>query len=69
MHLLGKTHLRAVGVRASICHGEETRACVLDLEVLVLELLAVDGLAACAILAREVTALEHELKNKLNKRP
>ena len=52
--------LRAVRVRASISHGQDARASVLQLEVLVSEFLAVNRLAAGAVLAREVTALAHE---------
>jgi len=37
-------------VGASVGHGEETRAGVLDLEVLIGKLLAVDGLATGALL-------------------
>jgi len=53
--------LGAIGVRASVCHGEGSRAGVLELEVLICELLAVDGLAAGAVAAGEVTSLAHEL--------
>mmetsp|Transcript_32999 Transcript_32999/g.98240 ORF Transcript_32999/g.98240 Transcript_32999/m.98240 type:complete len:227 (+) Transcript_32999:208-888(+) len=52
--------LRAVGVSASIGHGEDPGAGVLQSEVFVLELLAVDGLAACAVLLGEVATLAHE---------
>jgi hypothetical protein len=41
--------LGAVGVWAGVGHGEETWLGVLDLEVLVLELLAVDGLSTSAL--------------------
>ena len=44
----GDEKLRAVGVLAGVGHGQETWAGVFELEVLVLELLAVDGLAAGA---------------------
>lgn len=50
-----------VRVGASVGHGQQTRAGVLDLEVLVGELLAVDGLATSAVATGEVTTLEHEL--------
>lgn len=49
--------LRAVGAWASVGHGEDTRAGVLKLEVLVLELVAVDRLATSAIVVGEVTTL------------
>jgi len=42
-------------VGAGVGHGEKTRAGVLDLEVLIGELLAVDGLATRALL-QSVTA-------------
>src|SRR5262245_11273211 len=53
--------LRAVGVRAGVGHGEEERPVVFALEVLVVELGAVDGLAAGSVVVGEVTSLEHEL--------
>merc|ERR1719181_196141 len=55
--------LGAVGVRASVGHGKDAFAGVLELEVLVLELFAVDGFAASAGAVGEVTALEHELRD------
>lgn len=53
--------LGTVGVGASVGHGEDALAGVLELEVLVRELLAVDGLPAGAITVGEVTALQHEV--------
>lgn len=50
-----------VRVGAGVGHGQQTRAGVLDLEVLIGELLAVDGLATSAVATGEVTTLEHEL--------
>ena len=41
--------LGAVSIWAGIGHGEKARFGVLELEVLILELLAVDGLAASAL--------------------
>merc|ERR1740138_783017 len=55
--------LGAVGVRASVGHGKDAFAGVLELEVLVLELFAVDGFAASAGAVGEVAALEHELRD------
>jgi hypothetical protein len=52
-----------VRVGTSVGHGEDTRAGVLQLEVLVGEGLAVDGLATSAIVPGEVTTLEHELRD------
>jgi hypothetical protein len=51
--------LRAVGVGASVGHGEDALASVLQLEVLVLELFSVDRLASSAVPVGEVTALRH----------
>ena len=66
------TNLRSVGVRARVRHREQEGLGVLELEVLVCELLAVDRLAAGSVVAgcvrekertaqsrTEVTALEH----------
>jgi len=53
--------LGAVGAGAGVGHGEDSGAGVLELEVLVSELLAVDGLASGAVAAGEVAALAHEL--------
>ena len=50
--------LAAVGVGAGVGHGQDARAGVLQLEVLVLELHAVDGLAARAVAGGEVAALQ-----------
>jgi len=53
--------LRPVGVGSSVGHGQDTRAGVLEGEVLVLELVAVDGLAPGAVARGEVTTLAHEV--------
>merc|ERR550532_658758 len=53
--------LRSVRVRAGVGHRQDAGSSVLELEVLVSELLAVDRLAACAVASREVTALAHEV--------
>mmetsp|Transcript_66570 Transcript_66570/g.177303 ORF Transcript_66570/g.177303 Transcript_66570/m.177303 type:complete len:216 (+) Transcript_66570:3-650(+) len=53
--------LRAIGVGAAVCHGKDALAGVLQAEVLVAELGAVDALAAGAVTAREVAALNHEV--------
>ena len=52
--------LGAVGVGASVSHGEDASAGVLVDEVLVSELVAVDGLATGAVSSGEVAALGHE---------
>eukprot|EP00962_Isochrysis_galbana_P029193 scaffold9322_cov120-Isochrysis_galbana.AAC.5 len=49
--------LRAVGARPGVGHREGARALVLELEVLVGEFGAVDGLTTGAVAAREVAAL------------
>lgn len=48
-------HLATVGVHAGIGHGQDSGFGVLELEVLVREFLAVDGLAALAHLLVGVT--------------
>jgi len=58
--------LRPVGVGAGVGHGERAEAEVLAglaIEVLVGELLAVDGLAAGAVALGEVTTLAHEVRD------
>lgn len=55
--------LGAVGVGASIGHGHDARAGVLQLEVLISELRAVDGLSTGTIVVGEVTALTHEVRD------
>jgi hypothetical protein len=52
--------LGAVGARASVSHREDTSAGVLEVEVFVGELFAVDGFATSAVLAGEVTTLAHK---------
>lgn len=49
--------LGAVRVGAGIGHRQDTRARVLQDEVLIRELLPIDGFASSAVVAREVTAL------------
>jgi len=56
----GEEELAAVGVGAGVGHGEDTFLGVLQGEVLILELVAVDGLAAGAVVVGEVSALAHE---------
>ena len=52
------TRLRAVGVGAGVGHGEAALASVLQLEVLVGKLGAIDGLTTRAIAGGEVTTLQ-----------
>ena len=53
--------LAAVGVGAGVGHGEDSGSGVLQLEVLVLKLVAVDGLASGSVVVGEVAALAHEV--------
>ena len=53
--------LRAVRVLSSVRHRQDTRSGVLQLEVLVGELLSIDGLAAGSVAVREVSSLNHEV--------
>jgi len=55
--------LAAVRVGSGIRHREGPRPTVADVKVLVSELITVDGLAASAILVREVASLTHEAWN------
>ena len=55
--------LRAVGVRAGVGHAQDAGAGMLQLEILIGELLAVDRLAAGAVLVGEIAALAHEVWN------
>jgi len=50
--------LGAVRVGASVGHGQDARARVLQDEVLIGELLPIDGFAASAVVAREVATLK-----------
>jgi len=53
--------LAAVGVGSSVGHAEDSGSGVLELKVLVLELVAVDGLAPSSVVVGEVTALAHKV--------
>lgn len=55
--------LGAVGVGASVRHRQDAGAGVLQPEVLIGELVAIDGLAASAIVVGEIAALAHEVWN------
>ena len=55
--------LRSVGARPRVGHREDAGLGVLQLEVLVGKLLAVDGAAAGAVAIREVAALDHEVRD------
>jgi len=57
----GQEELGAVGVGASISHGQVSGSGVLQLEVLITELLTIDGFAASAVVVGEVSSLTHEV--------
>lgn len=56
----GDEELRAVGVRTGVGHRQLARLGVFDFEVLVLELVAVDGFASVPVVVGDVTTLRHE---------
>ena len=51
-----------VRVRTSVGHGEETRLVVIELEVLVGELLTVDGLAASTLIIVSINLIQRKSK-------
>lgn len=53
--------LRSVGVGASVSHRHDSGAGVLQGEVLVSELVAVDGLATGTVVVGKVSTLAHEV--------
>ena len=53
--------LRSICVRASVCHGEETRTNVLQIEVFVGESFTIDRFTSSAISIGEISTLSHEL--------
>lgn len=57
----GNEELGAIGVGAGISHGKDSRASVLQDEVLVGELLAIDGFSTGTIVVSKVTTLQHEV--------
>jgi hypothetical protein len=63
----GEEELGAVGVGASVGHGENTSTGVLQDEVLVLELVAIDGFATSAVVVGEVASLAHEVGDDTEK--
>lgn len=59
----GDEELGSVGVRAGVGHRHDSGAGVSQDEVLILELVAIDGLATGAVVVLEVTTLAHEVRN------
>ena len=57
----GNEELRTVGVGTGVGHAQQSRLGVLELEVLILELVAVDRLATGTVSVGKVTALEHKV--------
>ena len=55
--------MRSVGVRAGVGHGQKARLVVLQVEVFIGELLAVDRLATSTVAGSEVTTLEHKVRD------
>ena len=55
--------LASICVLAAVCHGEETFACVLVLEILILELRTIDRFTSCPIVFGKVASLGHETWN------
>jgi len=57
----GDEELGSVGVLASVGHAQPTGTVVLQLEVLILEALAIDGASSGTIALGEVATLDHEV--------
>lgn len=57
----GDEELRTVGVGSGVGHGQQSRLGVLELEVLIGELVTVDGLSTGTVSVGEVTTLQHEV--------
>lgn len=57
----GNEELRSVGVLSGVGHAQKSGASVLQLEVLIGELLAIDRLSAGSVALGEVSSLDHEL--------
>ena len=57
----GDKELRAIGIAASVSHAEQALLGMLQLEVLIVEAVAVDRLAPGAVTLGEVATLDHEV--------
>lgn len=55
--------LRSVGARTSIGHRQKTRSSVLLGEVLILKLVAVNGLSTGTVVSGKVASLQHKVGN------
>ncbi len=59
----GDEELGAIGVGAGVRHAQQTSLEVLELEVFILKLCAVNGFSTGAIAGGEVATLTHEIRN------
>lgn len=59
----GDEELGSVGIGSGVGHGHDTGTGVPQDEVLILELVAVDGLASGAVVVLEIATLAHEVRN------
>lgn len=55
--------LRSICVLASISHRQNSSSCVLQREILILELVSVDALSTGSVVFGEVSALAHEFRD------
>jgi hypothetical protein len=55
------TESQTICIFARVRHAKKAFFCVLQLEVLVLEFIPVDGLPPCAVSTGKITTLNHEL--------
>merc|ERR1719215_1452857 len=59
--LHGDKKLRSICVFSSVGHGQPSSSVMLELEVLVIEALSVDGFTSGSIFSGEISSLEHEI--------
>ena len=55
--------LGIICVGANVCHGQDARTHMLKVEMLIIKILPIDGLATSAFMAYEVTTLAHKSQN------